>query len=90
MGFPIIEPIRRIWDGGRDLEVVCAGCDPQTKHLVQAILSQVIESPGEALSFVGLPLPFLGLPLPSTAFIWPPAAFRWPSAAFPWPSAVFP
>eukprot|EP01051_Picozoa_sp_SAG22_P017627 SAG22_NODE_2766_length_2228_cov_1.450446_3_plen_94_part_00 len=41
MGFPIIEPIRKIWGGVRDLDVACAGCDPQTTHLVAAILRQV-------------------------------------------------
>eukprot|EP01052_Picozoa_sp_SAG31_P025402 SAG31_NODE_2225_length_6150_cov_2.229549_2_plen_240_part_00 len=46
-GFPIIEPIRRIWAGGRNLDEVCAGCDPQTRHLVKSILDQVVEHPDE-------------------------------------------
>jgi hypothetical protein len=44
-GFGILEPIRRIWAGERDIDAACAGCDSQDRHIVVRILVMVVETP---------------------------------------------
>ena len=44
-GWPLLTPVRKLWAGERDLDVLAHGCDGNTRTVLEKILSQVVETP---------------------------------------------
>jgi serine/threonine protein kinase len=43
-GFKLLEPVRRLWAGERNIDVLAAGSDAKTRRVIEWVLDNVVES----------------------------------------------